>query len=506
MLSFKDYREEATAAPVQAINQTDTIDKLVDAWIYELKKSLIGSATSPENRRGVWDRFKNWMSNMWHGRYDPKNPYSWQNKLGDDLGRQTEAYIPNPNDFNLNEYKEVKQICDSLEKSLNEEEIPGTEKLKMINIINQKAQELKDVLKKIINNKNQNIQPQTPAPSAPPTSAQPEPVKPSNVHMDLLNRALRKGQIDKRYYDDLNSRLNSEDEEEARGAAEEIDKLVDGNISIQSEPAKAEPVQSTSQSLPQPAKPEDNSPIQFSFTRPPTIGKKWEQLNPVEKEAWNHYGGGISTRRHRVSGIAEDEKALTLRLPWILRLGDPRREDYQNAIIHKKNNVGADKERKSPFWAHLIRMGRIETDKDPIQSEADLNMRVSDIKKKIEERVKKEPAVAPSPLISPVLRPQDKPTLAPINPDEIVDKKLKHTADNALGKPAHNTPEVSDIAGVKEKIKTNDAKDILKGRIEKLKNDKEKQSLLKSLEDASSPEEIEKINKILQLYEDDSDF
>lgn len=70
--------------------------------------------TEQPEKRGVWDRLKNWWHNMWYGRYDERNPYYHTNILGDRLGR----YVKKEH-ISLSQYKTLKEQADKLENSLN---------------------------------------------------------------------------------------------------------------------------------------------------------------------------------------------------------------------------------------------------------------------------------------------------------------------------------------------------------------------------------------------------
>lgn len=520
---YKEYRlneDGATTAPVVPNNKNneiiDIINKMVDAWIYDLKKTLINPATAG-NQRGIWDRFKNWMSNMWHGRYNAQNPYMWQNKLGDDLGRQNEVFEHfNPNKFSLYEYRDIKNICDSLEESINEEmnqEIPGTEKLKLVNIINQKAQELKSGLQKIILSKDQNspaapsqVAPPSPSKDPAPNLTNDEDEPDAGLYFNLTDRLLKMGAIDKNYHAVLNNKLK--DPKTKQDAIKEIDDITDKNIS-------------SNNSLPD-TKPNDtHEPVpnddRYSYKNPPTTGKSWDQLDQMEQSAWDHYGGGLSRRRHRIS--SNEGEAESLKLPWIIRLGDPRREIYKNHVIIK-----GDKERHSGFWARLISQNRVESEKNPINSKAELNARVEELKKKLEERTPRmgeapkpdvnQPSNGPTATAAPVkasapippkpLHPSDKPPvkLAPITKEE---PKIKHTDDNALGKPAHNSPiEEPDSKPEELKGKVLDMdKGRLKEKIEAIKDERQKESLLAKLDSAKDSSDLDKIEQILILMDED---
>jgi hypothetical protein len=143
--SFKNYRNlnEDDSAPVvqnAAINLDKEIDRIIDGWVEQLTKELLNPERIQLNKRGLWDRFKGSLSNLWHGRDNMNNPYYWKNQYGDVLG--SESYIP------LVQYKSLKETCDNLEQEINE--VEGQPNLKIIQIIKNAAEELKYKLKSVL--------------------------------------------------------------------------------------------------------------------------------------------------------------------------------------------------------------------------------------------------------------------------------------------------------------------------------------------------------------------
>ena len=326
MRNFKNYLNITEDTPITSPVTTDIIaqiDKVVDDWmvklLYDPKSGLIGTFTAPEQRRGLWDRFKGSMANLWHGRTGENNPYLWKNKLGDDLGREE---LPRRESFSievlsLQEYRELREVCNNLEQQLNES-IPGTENLRIVQLIKSAAMRLKDSLKKIMM-----VKPAEAVPSANNDPAAPTPVATS---YPLAADQSGVGSPKPTNYP----------------LVKDIEPKIDNSPKIHNSPP-------------------DNSKF---YTTLPTNGRNWRDLNDEEKNQWNIYGGGLSSYE------LPSEK---IRLPNILRIGDPRLvilKSYGNTRI--KNM----KDRK-----------RIEEDKesfgDPIKSEQDLEDRVKEIKAKI---------------------------------------------------------------------------------------------------------------------------
>jgi len=130
------------------------IDTTIDSMLSVLKRQLLSPGGF--ERRGVWDRFKNWMSNLWHGRYGQKNPYYFINTLGDFAGSASqtpkkECFTPSV--FTLHEYTVIKKIFDQLEESLDtfsEADMSGVENLKLMRILDDWSKQLKVALKNLM--------------------------------------------------------------------------------------------------------------------------------------------------------------------------------------------------------------------------------------------------------------------------------------------------------------------------------------------------------------------
>lgn len=121
------------------------ISRVIDLWADDLIKNKIATPEmNPSYKRGLWDRVKGSLSNLFYGgRYNTQNPYYWQNRFGDDLGKQ-ESYDPRV--FSLKEYKEIKQAIEETENIIFENFTPDVEKLRIVKLIRSSAEELKKKL------------------------------------------------------------------------------------------------------------------------------------------------------------------------------------------------------------------------------------------------------------------------------------------------------------------------------------------------------------------------
>ena len=497
MLGFREYRNrfvEADAMPqadpeevvqhAKASAVEDQINKVVDTWVADLKKTLMDPVTPYANQRGIWDRFKNSMANMWHGRYNQSNPYFWQNKLGDDLGRTTEAF--NPNNLTLSEYKSLRAVCDSLEEVINEDAPTGTENLRIVRLIDQKAQQLKQLLRGIIGGQA----------AAAPTG--PSPVQAGADPM-----------------------AHDEEEEE--------------------KPAEEKPFEEPDS----PAKGFDQVLSMHSLRpdQPPTTGKKWEQLTDDEIRAWNTYGGGMEDTPGIIDGCLPNYGIR--KFPWILRIGDPRLEilsAQQRGELSKCHTKEKKRSRLHSHWYTILNSeDRLEDKDNPITSWPELENRVQHAKLKAHARVefrKKNRTTAPSdeeatrdeleakPTKAAELTPPSKaddtipvstaatggepmvpPThrAADIEPEEVKDK-LIHTDTNALDKPAHrvtdmDAPEPPEGATPPKEKSPREMKKELKARIANVKNGDIKTQLTRQLKIAKVPEDFAAIDKELKHHE-----
>ena len=129
------------------------IDTAVDAMVSMLKKQLVSGQGF--QKRGLWDRFKNFLSNTWYGRYSQKNPYYFINTLGDFAGSSSPKKIEKNESRNklmsVKNYLEIKSLFDKLEEELstiNENE-NNAENLRIMRIIDDWARNLKIALKNV---------------------------------------------------------------------------------------------------------------------------------------------------------------------------------------------------------------------------------------------------------------------------------------------------------------------------------------------------------------------
>jgi hypothetical protein len=341
---------------------TSLVDKTVDDWIASLQKEIMtGTVTS---NRGLWDRFKNFLSNVWYGHNDPRNPYYFINKYGYGLGQQEEYsqkksnkpnlmpsdkdespekttvkpyLMPSKNEMNftLKDYKILREMFDHLECNLNED---NQSNLRLFQIINRHAEELKSNLKKIL------IQ-----------------------HTEKFKMP------------ELCYSLSPEDKAKICGSAKP--EIKTETPPIAKEEPKVEPSEEP-ETLPE-KKSTNIRPKEFSYTTPPTEDKKWDDLSDDEKDAWNKYGGGISPRNLRTGSMAALHGVA---YPQILRIGDPRRDILKRILPNQKNK------NKSSF-DYLLDQGRVELQNNPIQSKDDLDSRI----RSFHEKKKK----SPSPSITP---------------------------------------------------------------------------------------------------------
>jgi hypothetical protein len=151
------YREDIN---VEQIIKSE-ISKVVDQWVNDLVRNKIAAPMPQQYQRGLWDRVKGTLSNLWYagrgGRNNQNNPYYWKNRFGDELGSQTESY--NPRVFTLYEFKEIKKVIDEAE-DIVEEIQPDLEKLQIVKMIRSAAEDLK---KKLFNLFSQTCSSQEPA-------------------------------------------------------------------------------------------------------------------------------------------------------------------------------------------------------------------------------------------------------------------------------------------------------------------------------------------------------
>lgn len=579
MLRFKHYREILVENDVQIENPEDLlqkeklnnlilqINKVVDDWVVELKRTLINPITPATQRRGIWDRFKNSMSNMWHGRYNQSNPYFWQNKLGDDLGAMdanppNEAF--NPNKLSLHDYKTLKDICESLEYQINESVPSGAENLKIIKLIDDKAKQLKTALASILtrpqinqqpNINNQNFEEPEDADVSDENPADVNEIEPDSpsAHYDSLIPLIRKLAINKKISHsqaiDLENRLKSPKESIRNSAADEIMKIepsltekpksdmsVPASRSMMGTPPKSSETAPTSDLNNNPSQnaPEEESPSAInpepskamSYDQPPTMGKKWNELQPYEKDKWNEYGGGISHAKGRkIDGCLNDHGIY--KMPWIMRIGDPRREiliaQSQNQLPLSSN---CKNKKSRSYWFDILRKtGRWENEDAPIKSEEDLKLAIEKAKMAM-PRLDRVSAMNTEPN-APTEEKPNKPSLR----DRVADLKIpNNTSPNETPKKDIRTrvapmplpdqfsketpepevqPQSPEIVGQTpeiEKTKISSAtkaysKKTLKDRINSLTDEDLKDQMLRTLKMAKNKEDLSQISAEIDHHE-----
>lgn len=391
------------------------LEKTIDSFVSQLKTQLV-MPSAPEARRGVWDRIKGWWSNLWYGRYNQDNPYYWQNKLGDDMGRTVESVLPIP----LSHYTVLREQANLLELALPS----GTEKLQIMRVIDNWARQFKSAVIGIVNKHNEPVtappSPDAPAPAAAstpterPTAPAERPVAPAadeklpggagadwpdeikdtlkpkgdgkpkvdpaiaerqQKMLDDLERL--KDRMPPTTYEMLKRHIESGQEDHMNIAQIVMDKKRLAPLDDSGRTGEAE--------LPKEKLPdEEKKEIEDEAALPPkNDGRPWSKLSPHERTLWDQAGGGdagdVSHHAKRQMGI--------LTLPWILRIGDPRLE-----LIEKIPGKS--------LYRRLIQQKRIEDPSHPIKTTIQLEKavelaktlaseesgRVSDDRKKRHER------------------------------------------------------------------------------------------------------------------------
>jgi hypothetical protein len=137
MLKFRKINENVKKAE-EIMKISSAIDDVVNQWISDLKHEII-TGSSIQNR-GIWDRFKNFVANVWHGYDNKNNPYYSINKLGYGLGSE------NKNE-SLKSYNDLRETCESLEGKINEEDLSN---LRIMQIIDKHAALLKTKMKEVL--------------------------------------------------------------------------------------------------------------------------------------------------------------------------------------------------------------------------------------------------------------------------------------------------------------------------------------------------------------------
>jgi len=270
------FKSEITVQQKQTL--ANEIDKVVNDFINKLKQELIHGSFQ-QAPRGIWDRFKGSVANIWYGRRNPENPYYWQNKLGDYLGRQNESVLPK---MGLHEYKVLKSTCDSIESAITEAmDEPNVSNLKITQVINNSAEHLKTALKGLLKRFLDEELPD----AQPPAADAGKPVDPEGP------------------------KPGGPEAPAAPGAPEaEVKDKIDGT--------ETAPPPVTSPMPPEGDKPKPKAKDAFSFENAPeTSGKSWDTLTPKEQDAWNLFGSGSKKEHQKLDANG---------FPPILRLGDPR--------------------------------------------------------------------------------------------------------------------------------------------------------------------------------------
>lgn len=130
MRSYKEY----LVKPLLENEEISGLDKFkallgdkIDNLVYQLKRELISGAGANSNRASLWDKVKNWGSNLLWGKKSPANPYRWVNQFGH-LGTQNSLGSPSvqnpeqnpqvPTENTLEIYKLVKESVEKLEAEL----------------------------------------------------------------------------------------------------------------------------------------------------------------------------------------------------------------------------------------------------------------------------------------------------------------------------------------------------------------------------------------------------
>ncbi|RTK96614.1 MAG: hypothetical protein EKK64_03250 [Neisseriaceae bacterium] len=422
MRSFKNFRGivENENIPAQVDNQKEQeivakINAIVDSWTQELISLLLKSSSGSGSgaKRGLWDRFKGTVSNLWHGRDGESNPYKWVNKFGDNLGQRES--------FSLEQYKNLKETCDILEHQINED----VENLRIFQLIKSAAAKLKQDLHtalvskpEISNSGNATIA---------PVAADSRPKNPSPVAAEPLKQTV------------AGSKSSPESEIEPEIYQRHKHLPPESNLAqATTQPAKEAPEEKVPEKKEEPSQVSSQQQKVDFYTNPPTSGLAWENLNASHIEKWNKYGGGTG------NNIGGDCFKFTkgtpiTKLPYILRIGDPRIEiirsqkldgpmSFNQRFLDKEELAANRKLASTPdfnpekhctkknaaIWNSLIRNKRIEGEENfgpPIKDEQDLRNRVEIIK----QNMAKEPrdSAATQPFNPPDSIEPTTPTIAP---------------------------------------------------------------------------------------------
>lgn len=154
------------------------IEKVVDRWVSETLKERLISGTDNPQKRTLWDRLKQGISNWWYGPQGEKeNPYRWKNRFGHALGSMKESF--DPTIFTLVEYSEIRGLVDSVERAFNESG-ESFEGLRLTQILTSAAKDLKAKLFDALKNKlTAMAAPAEPAPKPTPAEEPKPPAPPA---------------------------------------------------------------------------------------------------------------------------------------------------------------------------------------------------------------------------------------------------------------------------------------------------------------------------------------
>jgi len=369
MIKFKQFRaslneDNVAAQPVENNQGTQekisrvfsTIDNEIDKWVFDLKKTMVtppsisptgqvggqsgDSQVGQAGQRSVWDRFKNFLANVRHGRYDPKNPYRWQNTIGDYLGQKVEESV-SPNNLSLNDYKKLRNICEEMEKDL--QSLPsGAENLHIIRIIDLKSAQLKKVIRDILSQLF-TIEPQT----EPELQQQKEPELKQQPSQSLTRKKVvrvsgpedvekirRRGRTPKNL-----TQIQEPDvlEPDTSIPKQEPDALEPDTLIPKREPDALKPdTLEPDTSTPPQKKWSDLSNEDKAVTPPPKKDDDtWSALRGNRKY-WNEYGGGVSELKS--DAVISNVKKQRFPFPVIFRIGDPRTEIVKDALMKAETN------------------------------------------------------------------------------------------------------------------------------------------------------------------------
>jgi len=380
--AMKIVEDAALDQKVKAL--LERIPQEVDNMIGQLKFSLINPITRSQAKRGIWDRFKNTMSNLWWGRHNQDNPYFWKNKLGDDLGEVRPEHVM-LRTIPIVEYHLFRNHCKLLESQLDtllEATTPSTENLAITKIINRWGQQLKTMLVRTVKDHIYGAGGSVPA--SPTTDPAPTLVSAKknlvatpedeaswkdsqNFMVQSAHQLKDDGKIsDNEFKQLIDAAQDGTDVEmiKFQKGWELLDRLSNRSsppdVAIGSEVADSKQKLKDDEISPRIRNvgPSDSS---FWDQKPNTGDRAWDDLSPTEKEAWNKYGGERQRR------IAKGE-LRGLELPWILRIGDPR-----SKILYQR--------RAQHIWKEFKDEKRIELDSDPVKDPQDFEQRIEIAKK-----------------------------------------------------------------------------------------------------------------------------